>query len=155
MVFTFNGKDVKVEMFIGLTVEGAIPEDQDVPTTWVDATAVAVGTDVSVNKSKEVSAKHGLNQQTPQLIKEGNITYDWSVGALYTVDAVEAKDLTEMIDAGVTFAMKVTMFEADGSTEASAYVMSYCKCSTNNYEVSQDGDATVSMSGMCKTAAQE
>lgn len=151
MVVVFNGKDCQVQIYIGAT-PGAVPTDITTDTWAASPTAniVAVGTGVDVNTSKTLTPHHGLNQAAPQIIKEGNITYDWSIDALYTTQTYGALDMIDLINESKVFAMKLTVMNDAGAEQASA-VLSYCKCSSDNISVSDDGDLTCSLSGQALT----
>lgn len=151
MVATFNGKDCQVQIYIGAT-PGAAPTDAGDDTWDASSTSniVAVGTGVDVNTSKTLTPHHGLNQSTPQIIKEGNITYDWSIDALYTTQTYGAFDMLDLINESKTFAMKISAMNDSDVAQATA-VLTYCKCSSDNWSVSDDGDLTCSLSGQSQT----
>ena len=145
MVTTFNGKDCQVEIYVDNTTAGAAPGD------WATVDDIlAVGTGVDINTSKTVTVHHGLNHATPQAIKEGNITYDFSIDALYTTkeygESTSATDLYDLINESIAFAMKLTVM-SDADVEVMSVVMTYCRCSSDNLSVSDDGDLTASISG--------
>ena len=152
MVKTFNGKDCKVEIYIGVTA-GMEPTSQTIPEAWTDADIVAVGTGVDINTSKTLTPHHGLNNATPQIIKEGNITYDFSMDALYTTQTYGALDMIDLINESKSFAMKLTVMD-DSDVEVMSVVMEYCKCSSDNLSVSDDGDLSCSLSGQATTRVQ-
>lgn len=152
MVTTFNGKDCKVEIYIGVTA-GMEPTSQTIPEAWIDADIVAVGTGVDINTSKTLTPHHGLNNATPQIIKEGNITYDFSIDALYTTQTYGALDMIDLINESKSFAMKLTVMD-DSDVEVMSVVVEYCKCSSDNLSVSDDGDLSCSLSGQATTRVQ-
>ena len=151
MVTTFNGKDCQVQIYIGDT-PGAEPTAVGDDTWDASSTSniIAVGTGVDVNTSKTLTPHHGLNNATPQIIKEGNITYDFSIDALYTTQTYGASDMLDLINESKTFAMKLSVMD-DADTEVASAVLTYCKCSSDNASVSDDGDLTCSLSGQSTT----
>jgi len=149
MVTTFNGKDCQVQIYIDGTTPGIAPDGTTY--TWdADSDIIAVGTGVDLNTSKTLTPHHGLNNATPQIIKEGNITYDWSADALYTTTTYGSIDMADLVNESKTFAMKLTVM-SDADVEVMSAVMTYCKCASDNLSVSDDGDLTCSLSGQCLT----
>lgn len=149
MVTTFNGKDTQVQIYIDGTTAGIEP-DGAVKTWTADSDVIAVGTGVDINTSKTLTPHHGLNNATPQIIKEGNITYDFSIDALYTTQTFGATDMLDLINESKTFAMKVTVM-SDADVEIMSAVLEDCRCSSDNASVSDDGDLTCSLSGQSTT----
>lgn len=146
MIWTYNGQDVKIMFYQSSSDAGALPEDDD--KTWDDDGDVfAVATGASHNTSKEINGKYGINHQTPQLLKEGQITYEWSVDNLYTTDEYGGKNLLELINGGETFALKLAFLGSDGTTEDTVVELAYCKADQDNLEGSEDGDVTCNLSG--------
>lgn len=152
MVLTYNGKDCKVEIYIDGETPGSTPDGN--PETWATvAQVMAVATGLDINTSKDVAPKYGINNSTPQLLKEGNIGYDWSVESLYTTQLfgeTADTDALKLIDEGEKFAMKLTVFD-EGDSEDMNIILTYCRASTDNLSVSDDGDLTCSLSGQAKT----
>lgn len=146
MVEAFNGKDCLVKLYIDDTTAGIAP------TSWATGvTTIAIATSASVNTSKTITPHHGLNHQTPQVIKQGNITYEFSIDGIYTPDAVEdLDDIQAMVDGTTTFAMYLQANDAT-ATEAMSIELLSCACSAGNVEVSDDGDLTFSLSGQGTT----
>lgn len=148
MVTTFNGKDCKVQIYIDASSAGIAPAGAN---TWdANSDVVAVATSVDVNTSKEITPHHGLNHATPQILKEGNITYDWSIDALYTTQTYGSEDMVDLINESKVFAAKVTAMD-DADTEVAGVVLTYCKCGSDNLSLSDDGDLTCSLSGQSTT----
>ena len=148
MVTTFNGKDCQVQIYIDSVTAGIAPTGA---YSWAsDGDIIAVGTGVDVNTSKTLTPHHGLNNSTPQVIKEGNITYDWSIDALYTTATYGSTDMLDLINTSKTFAMKLTVM-SDADVEIASAVLTYCKCSSDNASVSDDGDLACSLSGQSTT----
>lgn len=150
MVVAFNGKDCYVQIYIG-TIAGALPTAQDPVEAWTaDSDVVAIATSASVNTSKTLTPHFGLNNTTAQVIKQGNVSYEFSIDGLYTTDELGAMDMQELIDHGTVFAMKLTADDASG-TEAMGIELSYCSLSADNVDVADDGDLTASLTGMGTT----
>ncbi len=149
----YTGKDVLVEIYRDASTPGDAPVDWDTATK----TAFAIATTASVNTSKEVTEFHGLNHQTPQEIKEGRITYEWSLEEIYTdtdfVDSGGANgvDFLELIDSGNRFAMRLTFTNEVTGTVERTIVLTHCVASSDNLEASDGGNVTGSMSGRAKT----
>lgn len=149
MVTTFNGKDCKVQIYIDASVAGVDPTLYG--NTWdTDSQVIAVATSVDVNTSKEITPHHGLNHATPQILKEGNITYDFSIDSLYTTASYGSTDMVDLINESKTFASKLTVMD-DDNVEVAGVVLTYCKCSSDNLSLSDDGDLTCSLSGQSTT----
>jgi len=149
MVVAFNGKDCYVQIYVDTTTPGIKPDGAT--KTWAaDSQTVAIATSASVNTSKTLTPHFGLNNTTAQVIKEGNITTEFSIDGLYTTDTLGSKDMLELIEQGFVCAIKLTADGADG-TEDMGIELEYCRFSSDNLEVSDDGDLTVSLSGMGTT----
>lgn len=131
MVLTFNGKDCKV------TIGGTI---------------VAVATGVDVNTSKDVKSIYGLNHSTPQLLKEGNIGYDFSIESLYTTTTYGGEDMLDLINTGKEFDIVFTIMN-ESDVAQTTVTLSDCRATTDNVSVSDDGDLTCSLSGQGKSRA--
>lgn len=148
MVTSYNGKDCIVYLYIDSVTPGAKPSGTD---TWVSVgSTVAIATSVSVNQNKTITPHYGLNNPTPQVIKQGNITYEFSLEGVYTTKEYGAMDVIEMIDHGVQFAMNLEAQDATPATDLELE-LEYCVASSVNVEVSDDGDLTFSMSGQGTT----
>jgi len=147
MTVAFNGKDCFVQIYIDGTTPGIKP-DGDTYTWDADSNTIAIATSASVNTSKKLTSHYGLNHDTPQIIKQGNISYEFNLESVYTTDKYGSKDLQELIDSGTQFAMKLTANDPSG-TEAMSIELEYCACASDNMEVSDDGDLTCSLSGQC------
>lgn len=151
---TFKGYECKVEIAIAADGSGALP------TSWgTDTNILAVGKSVSCSGSADVEEIHGLNQQAPYTTKQGHLSWEWSVDSLYTTDVYQTEeetptsefDILQLLDSGMKFAMKITLLDGAGdkdtSTEAASIELSGCTPEEDSFEVSDDGDATVSLSG--------
>jgi len=149
MVVAFNGKDCYVQIYVDAATAGINPDGAT--KTWAaDSQTVAIATSASVNTSKTLTPHFGLNNSTAQVIKEGNISTEFSIDGLYTTDLLGAKDMLELIEAGFVCAIKLTADDATG-TEAMGIELEYCRFSADNLDVADDGDLTVSLSGMGTT----
>lgn len=145
MTWTYNGQDVKVMFYQDGTTPGAAPSDWE-----SDSTVFAVATGFSQNTSKEVNGKYGFGNQTPQLLKEGQITYEWSVDNLYTTTDYGGNSLLDMINGGQTFALYIQTLDSTGSEDSSVELL-FCEADQDNLEGSEDGDVTCNLSGQAKT----
>jgi hypothetical protein len=161
---TFVGNECKVEIFIDQTSPGNAPTNSDWTTASDDVHEIYVAQSVSCNASSDSKRIYGLNQRKPYGTKDGNIEYSWDISGLYTTTAYTddgttavSYDILELIDkdgTGTKFAMLVTMQDASGdSTGVSGlkYIeMTGCSVEESNWDVSHDGDASISLSGMAE-----
>jgi hypothetical protein len=146
MVVAFNGKDCYVQIYIDATTAGIIPDGTT--KTWAaDSQTVAIATSASVNTSKTLTPHFGLNNTEAQVIKQGNVSHEFSIDNLFTTELFGTENLQTLIDHGTVFALKLTADDATG-TEAAGIELANCALSADNVDVADDGDLTCSLTGM-------
>ena len=160
---TFKGYECKVEIYIKTDGSGDEPADWSAQSDGM--TVIAVGTGVTANASAEVDQIHGLNQRAPYCTKEGYIDYNWSIDTLYVVSTADAQytydddavtpneyDFLELISNDKKFAMLISLLDSEGEAAAVSTIMEIslanCSIESSDFEITRDGDATASLSGV-------
>lgn len=142
-------RDVTVTLYKDAVTPGKAP------TSWSSGNVLrAIATGFTLTTKQDAALIHGQGSRFPIATRIGEVSYEWSIDAIYTNDTYATMGsglkLDQFIEADVGyFAMKIEVLNLAGSP-IDTRVLTYCTITEIPFKVAEGECVTCSLSGLAE-----